>query len=437
MGPKHESWGHSTKVSNLDAFLMFFSLATSPISVIYTQVVCTHYQCSLSAPFFDKQFSLGAVLPQPSLKGGLIYAGWVLFQAALFTFLPGKIGYGQRTPAGHLLPYKLNGLSAWLITHVAFITGSLCFKLFPASIIADLWGPLLVAANVYGYIFSAFLYVKGHYFSSHPDDNTFSGSFFTDLFMGIELNPRFGELFDFKQFQNGRPGIIAWSLVDFSFAAAQYNKIGYVTNSMVLLCFFHCLYVIDFFYNEDCYPLTFDIAHDHFGFYLAWGGAVWLPWMYTLQAHYLLRNPVDLSTTAFTALLALGLIGYVIFRIANDQKRLARGSDGKCTIWGKPAKFIRAKYTTADGATHQSLLLISGFWGISHQFNYFGDLLISSADCLLCGFGHPLPYFYIVWMLGLLVHRVHRSETRCQAKYGRYWDEYNKVVPWKLCPYIY
>jgi 7-dehydrocholesterol reductase len=44
--------------------------------------------------------------------------------------------------------------------------------------------------------------------------------------MGIEMNPRFGKYWDFKLFHNGRPGIIAWTLINLSFAAAQYNKIG-------------------------------------------------------------------------------------------------------------------------------------------------------------------------------------------------------------------
>ena len=34
-----------------------------------------------------------------------------------------------------------------------------------------------------------------------------------DFFAGIELNPRFGELWDFKLFHNGRPGIVAWTLM--------------------------------------------------------------------------------------------------------------------------------------------------------------------------------------------------------------------------------
>jgi 7-dehydrocholesterol reductase len=31
--------------------------------------------------------------------------------------------------------------------------------------------------------------------------------------MGIEFNPRFGRHWDFKLFHNGRPGIIAWTLM--------------------------------------------------------------------------------------------------------------------------------------------------------------------------------------------------------------------------------
>lgn len=39
------------------------------------------------------------------------------------------------------------------------------------------------------------------------------GSILYDIYMGIELNPRFGKLFDIKLFTNGRPGIVAWTLM--------------------------------------------------------------------------------------------------------------------------------------------------------------------------------------------------------------------------------
>ncbi|RUS25706.1 ergosterol biosynthesis ERG4/ERG24 family-domain-containing protein [Jimgerdemannia flammicorona] len=54
--------------------------------------------------------------------------------------------------------------------------------------------------------------------------------------------------------------------------------------------------------------------------------------------------------------------------------------------------------------------------------------------CMTCGFGHILPYFYIVYMTILLLHRIARDDTRCRGKYGKYWDDYCTVVPWKLLP---
>ena len=178
-----------------------------------------------------------------------MYYGWLLFQAVLYMVVPAKIGYGQMTPAGYKLPYVVNGLRAWVITHALYLYLSLELKWFKASIIADNWGALFIAANSYGYFLTAFSYIKAHLFPSHPADRKFSNSRLYDLFMGIEFNPRIGS-FDFKLFHNGRPGIVAWTLINISFAAAQYNEIGYVTNSMLLLNGIHMLYVLDFFYNE-------------------------------------------------------------------------------------------------------------------------------------------------------------------------------------------
>lgn len=326
---------------------------------------------------------------------------------------------------------------AWFISHSIYAAGGLYFGWWKLSIIHDNWGGLLVAANMYGYFLTFFCFIKAYTFPSHPADRKFSGSFIYDLLMGIEFNPRIGKLFDFKLFHNGRPGIVAWTMINLSFAAAQYEKIGYVTNSMILLNLLHATYVLDFFYNEDWYLRTIDIAHDHFGFYLAWGDSVWLPWLYTLQSHYLVRNPVDLTPIQFAFVFTVGYIGYFIFRSVNHQKDIVRSTNGECMIWGKPAKVIRTSFVTSDGKTHKSLLLCSGYWGLSRHFNYVGDLLISLAMCMTCGTQHLLPYFYIIYMTILLLHRIQRDHTRCKGKYGKYWDEYMKAVPYKLIPYVY
>jgi 7-dehydrocholesterol reductase len=237
---------------------------------------------------------------------------------------------------------------------------------------------------------------------------------------------------------------------------------------MVLVNLFHFMYVVDFFWHEDWYLRTIDMAHDHFGFYFAWGDTVWLPWMYTLQSHYLVRNPVVLSPVYTAFVLFVGFSGYYIFRAVNNQKDIVRSTDGKCKIWGKAAQVIRTVYQTSDGKTHKSLLLCSGFWGrvlhvhvalwcqktsrkiltritsklfffsgLSRHFNYVGDLLLSSAMCLSCGFGHLLPYFYIIYMTILLVSRIYRDDARCRGKYGKYWEMYCDRVQFKLIPYVW
>jgi 7-dehydrocholesterol reductase len=164
---------------------------------------------------------------------------------------------------------------------------------------------------------------------------------------------------------------------------------------------------------------------------------VWLPFLYTFQTHYLVQNPVDLSLPFLLATLGLGSVGYYIFRETNNQKDIARATEGKGKIWGQPITFIRTKYTTSDGTEHSSILLTCGFWGLSRHFNYFADLIMSLAMCMACGFGGILAYFYVIYMAILLVGRIHRDQDRCSRKYGKYWEEYCKVVPYKLIPGVW
>jgi 7-dehydrocholesterol reductase len=266
--------------------------------------------------------------------------------------------------------------------------------------------------------------------------------------MGIELNPRIGEHFDLKLFTNGRPGLIAWTLVfvlsssrwsdeadfssDISNIAYQYQVYHRVTPSLILVTILHTIYVVDFFINEAWYLRTIDITHDHYGFYLAWGCFTWVPTMYTLQAQYLSQYPTAPSNLYLAIVFTTGLAGYALFRSVNAQKDRARRTNGQCQIWGKPAEYIRAKYTTSDGAQHTSILLCSGWWGWSRHANYVGDLLLSFSMCALVGSGAAVVWFYAAFMATLLVHRCLRDEERVSAKYGKAWEVYRRRVPWRL-----
>jgi 7-dehydrocholesterol reductase len=237
------------------------------------------------------------------------------------------------------------------------------------------------------------------------------------------------------------PDLTVWMLTsvlsDFSFIAYQYQLHGYITNTILISTILHSIYVVDFFINEDWYLRTIDICHEHFGFYLAWGSAVWLPAMYTLQTQYLARNPVDLPTIHALAILVLGISGYIIFRSVNHQKDLVRRTKGACQLWGSPAKVLHVKYKTKDGLEHSSILLCSGWWGMARHVNYFGDLILSYSMCATCGLDDFLPWTYAIFMTVLLVHRCWRDEERCSMKYGKGWEDYCKQVKWVIIPGIY
>lgn len=116
----------------------------------------------------------------------------------------------------------MNGWNAYLVSHIAFIVLSFGFGVFNPAIVALHHGGLLQVCNIVGWSIAFLAYIKAHTFPTYPDDMKFSGSRVYDFLMGIELNPRFGEYFDFKLFLNGRPGICGWTIVNLSFAAAQY-----------------------------------------------------------------------------------------------------------------------------------------------------------------------------------------------------------------------
>ncbi|XP_015194019.1 7-dehydrocholesterol reductase isoform X2 [Lepisosteus oculatus] len=447
-------WGRAWEVDWFSLVSVILLLCLAPFIVFYFVMACDQYQCSVTAPVLDLYSGKSTLIDiwnrAPSFRwsAAKIYAIWVSFQIVLYMcvpdvchkFLPGYVGGvqdGAHTPAGIVNKYEINGLQSWIITHILWFANAYYFKWFSPTIIFDNWIPLLWCTNILGYAVSTFAFVKAYLFPTNKKDCKFTGNFFYDYMMGIEFNPRIGKWFDFKLFFNGRPGIIAWTLINLSYAAKQQELYGQVTNSMILVNVLQAIYVLDFFWNEAWYLKTIDICHDHFGWYLGWGDCVWLPFLYTLQGLYLVYHPVQLSTANSVGVLFLGLVGYYVFRMTNHQKDLFRRTDGNCIIWGKRPAYIPCSYNSVDGSRHQSKLMISGFWGVARHFNYTGDLTGSLSYCLACGFGHLLPYFYIIYMTILLVHRCIRDEHRCSSKYGKDWKRYTDSVPYRLLPGIF
>jgi len=233
---------------------------------------------------------------------------------------------------------------------------------------------------------------------------------------------------DLKQFCELTPGLIGWLFLDLCFAWAQRARAGALSPSMLLVCAFHGLYVLDALACEPAILTTMDITTDGFGLMLVFGDLVWVPFTYCLQARYLLEHPVQLPYWALVGVVALQGAGYYIFRGANSQKDAFRRDPAA------PGVAHLRSLATQRGTR----LLVSGWWGVARHINYFGDWLMALAWCLPCGAASPLPYFYAVYFAALLLHRERRDEEACLAKYGAAdWGRYTRAVPWRIIPHVY
>jgi delta14-sterol reductase len=338
----------------------------------------------------------------------------------------------------------------------------------------------IITTNILiAYTLATFVYVRS--FSVKPGNSELrelaagghSGNMVYDWYIGRELNPRvtipfIGEI-DIKEWCELRPGMMGWLILNFSFIARQYRTYGFVTDSICLISAFQTLYVLDSYWMESAILTTMDITTDGFGFMLAFGDLVWVPFTYSLQARYLSVYPLTLGFFGCAGVLAVLGVGYSIFRGANNEKNRFRNNP-------KDPRVAHLKYIeTASG----SKLLISGWWGTARHINYFGDWIQSWAYCLPTGiagyliqhssvapasgmsmadksfifqgpsvhtevlqgaakgYGMIFTYFYVIYFAILLIHRELRDEEKCLRKYGDDWRKYREIVKYAIIPGVY
>jgi delta14-sterol reductase len=293
-----------------------------------------------------------------------------------------------------------------------------------------------------------------------------TGNVLYDFFIGRELNSRItlpipfvsevSRTIDIGVFCEMRPGLLGWVILDLSNIAHQYRTYGYITDSIVLITLFQAFYVLDGLYMEPAILTTMDIIMDGFGYMLAFGDLVWVPFLYSTQTRYLSVFPLELGVRGVAIVLAVSGFGYYIFRSANNQKNRFRTNPDDPRV--KHLKYI----TTASG----SKLITSGWWGTARHINYLGDWIMSWAYCLPTGmagyliletinpatgdtqrravqtpetrgWGMIFTYFFLVYFGVLLIHREMRDEEKCKKKYGADWDRYTSQVRSRIIPGIY
>lgn len=353
-------------------------------------------------------------------------------QLLLMRIVPAKTVTGPLTPKGNTPVYKDNGFRCFVITLLLFFAGSY-FSLFSPTVVYDNFAGILGALNLFSLCFCLMLYLKGRFFPSSTDNST-TGNIVFDYYWGTELYPRvFG--WDIKQFTNCRFGMMGWPVIILSFAAKQVQLYGSLSNAMGVCVAIMLVYIAKFFWWESGYLRSMDIMHDRAGFYICWGCLVWVPGVYTMPAAYLVQHTLNFPAIVALAILLLGILSVMLNYFADAQRQKVRATNGHCNVWGKAPKLIRARYTTQLGEEKESLLLVSGWWGISRHFHYILEISLAFFWTLPALFVNFLPWFYVIFLTILLTHRAHRDEKRCSEKYGAYWKEYCKAVPNKIIPF--
>ncbi len=406
--------------------------------------------------------------------------GWVsayyFLSLAMQLLLPAVESSGVKLDCGGRHTYRFNSFpSALLILAACGVGAFLQGTSFPLW--TFIWDklPQIVTANlIISYAISIYVYIRSftvpHSGQSNPSNRELakggqSGNMVYDFFIGRELNPRIdipssipfigGQSLDIKLFCELRPGMLGWILLDLTFIAHQYREHGVVSDSILLITAFQTLYVLDALYMEPSLLTTMDVTTDGFGFMLAFGDLVWLPFIYSLQTRYLAVYPVHLGFAGIAGVLAVQGLGYYIFRASNNEKNRFRTDP----------KDPRVKHLQSIPTHTGSRLLTSGWWGTARHINYFGDWIMSWSYSLPTGvagylihrYTNPLTgnvtkevvqgdsrgwgiiftYFYVLYFAILLIHRERRDEEKCKRKYGADWDKYTTKVTSRIVPGVY
>ncbi|KAK3190936.1 erg24, C-14 sterol reductase [Lecanicillium sp. MT-2017a] len=409
-----------------------------------------------------------------SWKASAAMAAYYLFNMILYRVLPAIETEGTVLASGGRLKYRFNTLYSNTLTLSLLAAGTAAQGAnFPVWVfISENYLQLLTASIMISYGIATFVYVRS--FSVKPGNKEnrelaaggHSGNLLYDWFIGRELNPRvvvpfIGEI-DLKEWCELRPGMMGWIILNCAWCAQQYRNYGHVTDSIVCITIVQALYIIDSWWFEPAILTTMDITTDGFGMMLAFGDLVWVPFVYSQQTRYLAVHPLSLGPAGLAGMLSLIGLGFYIFRSANLQKNAFRTNPNDPKV--AHLKYIQTKTG--------SKLLTSGWWGVARHINYLGDWIqswpyslptglagyqIMAAGSLVDGseggyvladgrqviqgsakgWAIPITYFYVVYFAVLLIHRDRRDDEKCHRKYGDDWEEYKKIVRWRIVPGIY
>lgn len=364
---------------------------------------------------------------------------FLVFQACLMLLVPGRAYQGPPAPGETVtVPvYRDNGFRCFLLTMAATVAtyGS---GIASATQFYEHLGNTIGFLNIFGVLFCAVLYVKAWLFSPESWALSRHLPWLRSFYDGVETYPLVGPL-NLKFWTNCRVGMMGWPALLLIYWSAQVDYHGQAKRAMLVSVLLQLIYIAKFFWWESGYAYSMDIQHDRAGYYICWGCLVWVPLFYSIHTAWLVEAPGDLDWWTSMCLFLCGALAIKVNYDADRQRQLVRSKGPLCKIWGETPRVIVARI--GDG-TKRSVLLCSGYWGLARHFHYVPEIIAAFCWCIpAAAGGRPVDLFfglaYPLYLTILLVHRSWRDEEKCWKKYGRYWDQYRQLVPYRILPGVY
>ncbi|CBZ29867.1 putative sterol C-24 reductase [Leishmania mexicana MHOM/GT/2001/U1103] len=385
-------------------------------------------------------FSFLAEHACPTVQSFCIFLGFLLLEYFLALVLPALYVKGLPLPSenGYRLTYKCNAVSAWYCMFI--IVGLLhYYGVYPVNELRRNYGHFLTVATIVADIIAVWVYIAGY-----KRRIRMTGNFIYDFFMGSGLNFRLPGNIDVKLFAECRNSWVLLMMLTLSCAAEQYKELGYLTGNMTFMILAHLIYVNAVEKGEECVISTWDIYYEKFGWMLAYWNTCGVPFLYCMQSMYIqtVLKKKEYPRWVLVLMVCILLLAYYLWDAINSQKNHFRMRRS-----GVPMEIIRntafpqvpwcyvENPRMLKSATGE--LFVDGFYRYGRKLHYTVDLVMAFLWGSACGFESFIPFFYFFFFLCHLIDRERRDEHRCRAKYGKMWDEYVKLVPYRFIPYIY
>ncbi|BES93043.1 Ergosterol biosynthesis ERG4/ERG24 family [Nesidiocoris tenuis] len=390
----------------------------APVAVFAAQLACT----SASCPPVPTQVSLKwRALFDLKIAGG--YLGFLVSQMVLAA-LPLGLSLGTLgRPDNH--KYRANGLASIIVT-AAVLIGVKLYTTFPIVKLLDMSLPILTTSILTAIVLSVALYVKAVYQKTANHDYGKTGNVLYDIFAGAEVNPRVGPL-DVKTALL-RTALITTIIYNslLIYKEVDGKGLAQISVNAVLVAALQIVFSLDFVIFESDLLSSFTVNQDGTGLLLLLHGALFPFWITLLPKYlYLSRTPHNVWLSSIAGVVFL--IGYIIHRISNHQKRKVK----------KDSSAVPSKDVIHS---RSSVLYKGGLWGLVRHPNYLGALIIYSSWSVLALAAAPVHWIPVAISVVNLVEiatQIARVESRSEERHGAIWNSYAAQVKYRILPRVF